>query len=90
MKRSTLNPQPSTRPYGYRVTYARQCNSQGRTERASFGCKHGPAHARRNAMSKAGFVRVLAVEPLTAKQFLTAFPPSRSQRGRQVQLRNQA
>jgi hypothetical protein len=88
LRRILQSVQPAAAPapvHGYRVTFER-CNPRhGRPERVVFGCKHQQQSvAQGNARIKAGFLRVLSAEPLTAAQFAQEFPPGRSSKGRYV------
>lgn len=78
----------------YRVTFERL--RLGRTERATMGSKCAlESHARNACRHKAGFVRVISVDAITALAYVREFPenkrPNRTAPGAyQVQLRNQA
>lgn len=63
------------KPYGYLVIYERQ--TVNGLERASFRRKGSEAKARRAAVFKINFVRVVELDPYTQEQWIRCFGEGR-------------
>lgn len=75
MKRET-SPTSAEKPYGYVVTYERR-KPPMMTEEASFRRKGSEAAARREAIYKVGYIRVVKVDPYTREQWIRCFGEGR-------------